>query len=102
MVVGEKCSGASWGSDVVLLVEATANLFPYVESIKTNYIVPTLEFFNGAPADDRYGFKNAAFRVYLNVILILFESDCVRKHCLLTSYLNGKCLSKQMVSSNVY
>ena len=53
MVVGDN-SGGSWGSDVVLLVEATANLFPFVESIKTNYIVPTLELFNGAPADDRY------------------------------------------------
>jgi hypothetical protein len=30
-------------ADVVFLVEATANLSPYVESLKTNYIIPTLE-----------------------------------------------------------
>jgi hypothetical protein len=30
-------------ADVVLLIEATANLSPYVESLKTNYIIPTLE-----------------------------------------------------------
>ena len=30
-------------ADVVFLVEATANLSPYVESLKTQYIIPTLE-----------------------------------------------------------
>lgn len=30
-------------ADVVFVIEATANLSPYVESIKNNYIIPTLE-----------------------------------------------------------
>lgn len=30
-------------ADVVFVVEGTANLSPYVDSIKSNYILPTLE-----------------------------------------------------------
>ena len=29
--------------DVVLVVEKTANLVPYLEELKTNYLLPTLE-----------------------------------------------------------
>lgn len=30
-------------ANVVFLIEATAHISPYVESLKTNYIIPTLE-----------------------------------------------------------
>lgn len=40
-------------ADVVIVVEGTANLSPYVESLKSHYLVPTLEYFNGGPIDDR-------------------------------------------------
>ncbi|RWS05292.1 mediator of RNA polymerase II transcription subunit 25-like protein [Dinothrombium tinctorium] len=46
-------------ADVVFVVEATCNLSPYVESIKNNYILPTLEYFSRGPPDDRdTGFDN--------------------------------------------
>ncbi|XP_053384531.1 mediator of RNA polymerase II transcription subunit 25-like isoform X2 [Mercenaria mercenaria] len=38
-------------SDVVFVVEGTANLGAYIEDLKTNYILPTLEKFNGGPPD---------------------------------------------------
>lgn len=31
-------------ADVVFVVEGTANLGAYIEDIKTNYILPTLEY----------------------------------------------------------
>ncbi|CAG2173436.1 unnamed protein product [Oppiella nova] len=53
-------------ADVVFLVEATANLSPYVESLKTNYIIPTLEYFSGGPPDERdYGFDNNVFTLLM-------------------------------------
>lgn len=30
--------------DVVFVIEATAHISPYVESLKTNYIIPTIEY----------------------------------------------------------
>jgi len=30
-------------ADVVFLIETTAHISPYVESLRTNYIIPTLE-----------------------------------------------------------
>ncbi|KAK8756576.1 hypothetical protein V5799_000721 [Amblyomma americanum] len=50
MVVADQ---GNWVADVVIVVEGTANLSPYVESLKSHYIVPTLEYFNGGPIDDR-------------------------------------------------
>ncbi|XP_027205076.2 uncharacterized protein LOC113798707 [Dermatophagoides pteronyssinus] len=44
--------------DVVFVIEATAHISPYVESLKTNYIIPTIEYFNGINGgcnDDRFG-----------------------------------------------
>ncbi|CAC5362713.1 MED25 [Mytilus coruscus] len=38
-------------SDVVFVVEGTANLGGYIDVLKENYIIPTLEVFNGGPAD---------------------------------------------------
>ncbi|XP_059150868.1 mediator of RNA polymerase II transcription subunit 25-like isoform X6 [Physella acuta] len=35
--------------DVVIVVEKTANLVPYLEELKTAYIIPALEHFNGGP-----------------------------------------------------
>ncbi|KAL1443935.1 hypothetical protein MTO96_045740, partial [Rhipicephalus appendiculatus] len=39
MVVADQ---GNWVADVVIVVEGTANLSPYVESLKSHYIVPTL------------------------------------------------------------
>ncbi|KAH7969474.1 hypothetical protein HPB52_018412 [Rhipicephalus sanguineus] len=50
MVVADQ---GNWVADVVIVVEGTANLSPYVESLKSHYIVPTLEYFNGGQIDDR-------------------------------------------------
>ncbi|CAG5119269.1 unnamed protein product, partial [Candidula unifasciata] len=35
--------------DVVIVVENTANLVPYLDELKTSYLLPTLEYFNGGP-----------------------------------------------------
>lgn len=42
MVVASE-TAASPVADVVFVIEATAHISPYVESLKTNYIIPTLE-----------------------------------------------------------
>ncbi|XP_052692285.1 mediator of RNA polymerase II transcription subunit 25-like isoform X2 [Crassostrea angulata] len=49
MVVGaeQKANPA----DVVLVVEATANLSAYIDVLKKYYIIPSLEVFNGGPPD---------------------------------------------------
>ncbi|KAM6957383.1 mediator of RNA polymerase II transcription subunit 25 [Aplochiton taeniatus] len=36
-------------SDVVFVIEGTANLGPYFESLRKNYILPAIECFNGGP-----------------------------------------------------
>ncbi|XP_078331774.1 mediator of RNA polymerase II transcription subunit 25-like isoform X3 [Crassostrea virginica] len=38
-------------ADVVLVVEATANLSAYIDVLKKCYIIPSLEVFNGGPPD---------------------------------------------------
>uniref|UniRef100_A0A0B6Z7U0 Mediator of RNA polymerase II transcription subunit 25 n=1 Tax=Arion vulgaris TaxID=1028688 RepID=A0A0B6Z7U0_9EUPU len=35
--------------DVVVVVEKTANLVPYLEELKASYLLPTLEYFNSGP-----------------------------------------------------
>ncbi|CAG2165639.1 unnamed protein product [Oppiella nova] len=63
-------------ADVVFLVEATANLSPYVESLKTNYIIPTLEYFSGGPPDERdYGFDNN-YNCTLYALVSFMTVDC--------------------------
>ncbi|XP_052408837.1 mediator of RNA polymerase II transcription subunit 25 isoform X4 [Carassius gibelio] len=42
-------SGFNQVSDVVFVIEGTANLGPYFESLRNNYILPTIEYFNGGP-----------------------------------------------------
>lgn len=42
-------SGLNQVSDVVFVIEGTANLGPYFESLRNNYILPTIEYFNGGP-----------------------------------------------------
>lgn len=42
-------SGLNQVSDVVFVIEGTANLGPYFESLQKNYILPTIEYFNGGP-----------------------------------------------------
>ncbi|XP_074594894.1 mediator of RNA polymerase II transcription subunit 25-like isoform X3 [Brevipalpus obovatus] len=45
--------------EVVLVVEGTANLSLYAETLKNNYIVPSLECLSGGPPDDHdYGVNN--------------------------------------------
>ncbi|KAI5619725.1 mediator of RNA polymerase II transcription subunit 25 isoform X3 [Silurus asotus] len=41
--------GSSQVSDVVFVIEGTANLGPYFESLRKNYILPAIEYFNGGP-----------------------------------------------------
>ncbi|XP_028268743.1 mediator of RNA polymerase II transcription subunit 25 isoform X2 [Parambassis ranga] len=36
-------------ADVVFVIEGTANLGPYFESLRKNYILPAIEYFNGGP-----------------------------------------------------
>ncbi|XP_012727596.2 mediator of RNA polymerase II transcription subunit 25 isoform X2 [Fundulus heteroclitus] len=41
--------GSSQVADVVFVIEGTANLGPYFESLRKNYILPAIEYFNGGP-----------------------------------------------------
>nr|XP_057904410.1 mediator of RNA polymerase II transcription subunit 25 isoform X1 [Doryrhamphus excisus]XP_057904411.1 mediator of RNA polymerase II transcription subunit 25 isoform X1 [Doryrhamphus excisus]XP_057904412.1 mediator of RNA polymerase II transcription subunit 25 isoform X1 [Doryrhamphus excisus]XP_057904413.1 mediator of RNA polymerase II transcription subunit 25 isoform X1 [Doryrhamphus excisus]XP_057904414.1 mediator of RNA polymerase II transcription subunit 25 isoform X1 [Doryrhamphus exci len=41
--------GTNQVSDVVFVIEGTANLGPYFESLRKNYILPAIECFNGGP-----------------------------------------------------
>uniref|UniRef100_A0A8C5G6M7 Mediator of RNA polymerase II transcription subunit 25 n=1 Tax=Gouania willdenowi TaxID=441366 RepID=A0A8C5G6M7_GOUWI len=41
--------GANQVADVVFVIEGTANLGPYFESLRKNYILPAIEDFNGGP-----------------------------------------------------
>uniref|UniRef100_A0A096M9E3 Mediator of RNA polymerase II transcription subunit 25 n=1 Tax=Poecilia formosa TaxID=48698 RepID=A0A096M9E3_POEFO len=41
--------GPSQVADVVFVIEGTANLGPYFESLRKNYILPAIEYFNGGP-----------------------------------------------------
>ncbi|XP_012991351.1 mediator of RNA polymerase II transcription subunit 25 isoform X4 [Esox lucius] len=41
--------GANQVADVVFVIEGTANLGPYFESLRKNYILPAIEYFNGGP-----------------------------------------------------
>ncbi|XP_078286695.1 mediator of RNA polymerase II transcription subunit 25 isoform X3 [Rhinoraja longicauda] len=43
-------------SDVVFVIEGTANLGPYFESLRNHYILPAIEYFNdGPPAETDFG-----------------------------------------------
>ncbi|XP_061702724.1 mediator of RNA polymerase II transcription subunit 25 isoform X1 [Syngnathoides biaculeatus] len=42
-------AGNNQVADVVFVIEGTANLGPYFESLRKNYILPAIEFFNGGP-----------------------------------------------------
>ncbi|KAL4658293.1 mediator of RNA polymerase II transcription subunit 25 [Arapaima gigas] len=41
--------GANQVADVVFVIEGTANLGPYFESLRKHYILPAIEYFNGGP-----------------------------------------------------
>ncbi|XP_077591507.1 mediator of RNA polymerase II transcription subunit 25 isoform X1 [Stigmatopora nigra] len=41
--------GCNQVADVVFVIEGTANLGPYFESLRKNYILPAIEYFNGGP-----------------------------------------------------
>ncbi|XP_064480426.1 mediator of RNA polymerase II transcription subunit 25-like isoform X12 [Ornithodoros turicata] len=71
MVVAEQ---GNWVADVVFVVEGTANLSPYVESLKSNYIVPTLEYFNGGPVDDRDCGYDSNSTTY--ALVVFMAADC--------------------------
>uniref|UniRef100_A0A8C3S950 Mediator of RNA polymerase II transcription subunit 25 von Willebrand factor type A domain-containing protein n=1 Tax=Chelydra serpentina TaxID=8475 RepID=A0A8C3S950_CHESE len=36
-------------ADVVFVIEGTANLGPYFESLRKHYLLPAIEYFNGGP-----------------------------------------------------
>nr|XP_046271407.1 mediator of RNA polymerase II transcription subunit 25 isoform X3 [Scatophagus argus] len=42
-------NGTNQVADVVFVIEGTANLGPYFESLRKNYILPAIEYFNGGP-----------------------------------------------------
>ncbi|XP_070703822.1 mediator of RNA polymerase II transcription subunit 25 isoform X4 [Pempheris klunzingeri] len=42
-------TGSNQVADVVFVIEGTANLGPYFESLRKNYILPAIEYFNGGP-----------------------------------------------------
>ncbi|XP_015915623.1 mediator of RNA polymerase II transcription subunit 25 [Parasteatoda tepidariorum] len=71
MVVADQ---SSWQADVVVVLEGTANLSPYFESLKTNYIIPTLEYFNGGPADDRDCGCDTNCTMY--ALVVFMAADC--------------------------
>ncbi|KAM9393033.1 mediator of RNA polymerase II transcription subunit 25 isoform 5-T5 [Pholidichthys leucotaenia] len=41
--------GTNQVADVVFVIEGTANLGPYFDSLRKNYILPAIEYFNGGP-----------------------------------------------------
>ncbi|KAG7459821.1 hypothetical protein MATL_G00214730 [Megalops atlanticus] len=41
--------GSNQVADVVFVIEGTANLGPYFESLRKHYILPAIEYFNGGP-----------------------------------------------------
>ncbi|KAK6466737.1 mediator of RNA polymerase II mRNAion subunit 25 isoform X1 [Huso huso] len=41
--------GTNLVADVVFVIEGTANLGPYFESLRKHYILPAIEYFNGGP-----------------------------------------------------
>ena len=70
-------------ADVVFVVEATANFSPYLEGVKSQYILPTLIHFSGAPPDDRdIGFDNT-FNCTLYAISYFTaeRSPCLNSSC---------------------
>lgn len=71
MVVADQ---GNWVADVVIVVEGTANLSPYVESLKSHYIVPTLEYFNGGPIDDRDCGYDSNSTTY--ALVVFMAADC--------------------------
>lgn len=73
MVVAEQNNWAGV-SDVVFVVEGTANLSPYVESMKANYIQPTLEYFNGGPPDDRD--CGCDYNSTMYALVVFMTADC--------------------------
>ncbi|GIX96889.1 mediator of RNA polymerase II transcription subunit 25 [Caerostris darwini] len=71
MVVSDQ---SNWMADVVFVIEGTANMSPYIESLKSNYILPTLEYFNGSPPDDRDCGSDTNCTMY--ALVVFFAADC--------------------------
>ncbi|GFS38181.1 mediator of RNA polymerase II transcription subunit 25 [Trichonephila inaurata madagascariensis] len=71
MVVADQ---STWLSDVVFVIEGTANMSPYIENLKSNYILPTLECFNGSPADDRDCGSDTNCTMY--ALVVFLAADC--------------------------
>ncbi|CAG0886248.1 unnamed protein product [Cyprideis torosa] len=64
-------------SDVVFVIEATSNTGAYITDIKTSYIVPTLEHFNGGPLPDLDCGSLLTSTLY-NIVLF-FGSDVIHQ-----------------------
>ncbi|GFV61490.1 mediator of RNA polymerase II transcription subunit 25 [Trichonephila clavipes] len=71
MVVADQ---STWLADVVFVIEGTANMSPYIENLKSNYILPTLEYFNGSPADDRDCGSDTNCTMY--ALVVFLAADC--------------------------
>ena len=62
--------------DVVLVMEDTAAAGPFIRELKHNYILPTLEHFNGGPLSNDVPW--AALKCASSYSLVLFRaSDCI-------------------------
>uniref|UniRef100_A0A3B4X6C7 Mediator of RNA polymerase II transcription subunit 25 von Willebrand factor type A domain-containing protein n=1 Tax=Seriola lalandi dorsalis TaxID=1841481 RepID=A0A3B4X6C7_SERLL len=58
--------GSNQVADVVFVIEGTANLGPYFESLRKNYILPAIEYFNGGPpAETDFGGDVSVFSLFL-------------------------------------
>uniref|UniRef100_A0A8C9T784 Mediator of RNA polymerase II transcription subunit 25 n=1 Tax=Scleropages formosus TaxID=113540 RepID=A0A8C9T784_SCLFO len=69
-------SGANQVADVVFVIEGTANLGPYFESMRKHYILPAIEYFNGGPpAETDFGGDVSGLSVHLSLPHCPFPSQ---------------------------
>lgn len=56
-------------ADVVFVIEATAINGAYINDLKTNYIIPTLEYFSQSVVDERDFYVNGRTSTMYGIIL---------------------------------
>ncbi|XP_056630408.1 mediator of RNA polymerase II transcription subunit 25-like isoform X1 [Diorhabda sublineata] len=70
------CSGEhGLQADIIFLIEGTAVNGAYINDIKTNYIIPSLEYFNQTKMEDASYLSENANSVY--GIVIFYAADCL-------------------------
>ena len=66
-------------ADVIFVIEGTAVNGAYLNDLRTNYLLPTLEYFNQGPIEDReYVSENSAT---LYGIVVYHAADCLPSPC---------------------